>query len=196
MTLPLPAPESAEPFDPFGWALDFVLRWEGGFVNDPADHGGATNRGITQATYNAWRKAKGKPLAPVRELGLTETRAIYRARYWDAVRGDDLAAIQPRMALCVFDAAVQSGPVVASKTFQRVVRTLPDGIIGPASLACYRLRRTERGDRPLLESYMDRRRGFYAAIVLRDPTQRKFSAGWRARRNALRQMVGLSPEED
>lgn len=196
MTLPLPAPESSEPFDPFAWALDFVLRWEGGYVNDPDDRGGATNRGITQAMFNAWRKAKGKPIAPVREIGTTEVRAIYRANYWDAVTGDGLAGINPKMALCVFDAAVQSGPVVASKTFQRVVRTPPDGVIGPASLGCYRLRRTERGDRPLLEGFMDRRRGFYAAIVLRDPTQRKFSAGWRNRRNALRQMVGLDPEED
>ena len=47
----------------------------------------------------------------------------------------------------------------------------------------------------LLEAYMERRRGFYAAIVLRDPTQRKFANGWRNRRNSLRQMIGLEPEE-
>ena len=191
----LPAPESFAPFDPFLWALDFILRWEGGFVSDPADHGGATNRGITQATYNAWRKRQGKPIAPVRECGLSETRAIYRT-YWDAVRGDDLAGINPNMALCVFDAAVQSGPPVAARTFQRTVRAAPDGVIGPVSLACYRLRRQSIGDRVLVEAFLERRRGFYAAILLRDRSQQRFANGWRNRRNALRQMVGLSPEEE
>ena len=192
----LPAPESFAPFDPFTWAVTWLLTQEGGYVHDPADHGGATNRGITQATYNAWRKRQGKPIAPVRECGLSETRAIYRADYWDAVQGDALAEISPNMALCVFDAAVQSGPPVAARTFQRTVHATPDGVIGPVSLACYRLRRQAMGDRVLVEAFLERRRGFYAAILLRDPTQRRFAAGWKHRRNALRAAVGLSPEEE
>jgi len=36
--------------------LPFVLQWEGGYVNDPQDSGGATNRGVTYATYLALAK--------------------------------------------------------------------------------------------------------------------------------------------
>ncbi len=158
----LPAPESAQPFDPFFWALDFVLRWEGGYVD---------------------------------VCSLEDTRAIYRARYWDAVNGDGLGRISPRIALVCFDAAVQSGPGVAARTLQRVVRATPDGVVGPVTLARTRLRRQAAGEQLVLEAYMDRRRGFYAAIALRDATQRKFVAGWRNRRNALRQLIGLDPEE-
>ena len=39
----------------------FILKWEGGFVNDPDDLGGATNMGITIATYRVYRKRKGLP---------------------------------------------------------------------------------------------------------------------------------------
>lgn len=31
--------------------LPFILKWEGGFANDPADSGGATNKGVTIATW-------------------------------------------------------------------------------------------------------------------------------------------------
>ena len=43
----------------FKKALAFVLKWEGGYVNNPYDKGGATNKGITQNTYNAWLKSCG-----------------------------------------------------------------------------------------------------------------------------------------
>ena len=32
--------------------LPFILKWEGGFVNDPADAGGATNKGVTIEKVN------------------------------------------------------------------------------------------------------------------------------------------------
>ena len=47
---------SIEPFDS---ALPFILHWEGGFVNDPADHGGRTMKGITQRVYTAYRAQRG-----------------------------------------------------------------------------------------------------------------------------------------
>lgn len=39
----------------------FIQRWEGGFVDDPDDLGGATNMGVTIATYKVYRKRKGLP---------------------------------------------------------------------------------------------------------------------------------------
>jgi lysozyme family protein len=39
-------------------SLPCVLPWEGGFVNNPNDPGGATNKGATQAVYNSWRSRR------------------------------------------------------------------------------------------------------------------------------------------
>ena len=49
-------------------ALAFVLRWEGGFVDDPHDHGGRTMKGVTQNVYNAWRASQGQPAADVKGI--------------------------------------------------------------------------------------------------------------------------------
>ena len=54
--------------DAYDDALAFVLRWEGGFVNDPNDHGGRTNKGVTQRVYDAWRASQGQLAADVAKI--------------------------------------------------------------------------------------------------------------------------------
>ena len=75
-------PDGDAPLSDFDKALDFVLRWEGGKADDPHDRGGRTNRGITQLTYNAYRKAKGLEIADVWDATLAETGDIYQKRFW------------------------------------------------------------------------------------------------------------------
>jgi lysozyme family protein len=96
----------------FGRALQFVLKWEGGFVNNPADPGGATNKGITQGVYDAWRRSKGLKPRSVEQIEQPEVEQIYRERYWNPINGDSLPA---PVALAAFDLAVNSGVGVASK---------------------------------------------------------------------------------
>jgi len=62
--------------------LDRIIRREGGYVNHPADRGGATNFGITAQTLGNWRKL-GRPATVAEVMALTETeaRAIYRQQY-------------------------------------------------------------------------------------------------------------------
>lgn len=43
----------------FAEALPFVLRWEGGFVDDPDDRGGLTNKRVIQRVYDAYRDDRG-----------------------------------------------------------------------------------------------------------------------------------------
>lgn len=119
----------------FATCLNFVLREEGGFSNHAADNGGATNLGITHRTLADWRGAPSVTVAEVRALGIEEARAIYRARYWNAVRGDDLL---PGVDLVVFDWAVNAGPGRAVRGLQRVARVSADGAIGPTTLAALR----------------------------------------------------------
>ena len=82
-----------------------LLKHEGGYVDHPHDPGGATNMGITLATLREWR---GRPVtkADVRALTREEAESIYRARYWNKIRGDEMLA-GPDAAL--FDVAVNSG---------------------------------------------------------------------------------------
>ena len=72
----------------FKKALAFVLKWEGGFVNDPDDKGGATNKGITQNTYNSYLKSKGMRAKSVRYITQAEVEDIYYKQYWCCQYGD------------------------------------------------------------------------------------------------------------
>lgn len=87
--------------------IKFVLRWEGGKVNHPRDPGGKTNQGVTQRTYNAYRRKKSLPEQDVYRMENAERDAIYRKEYWD-VAGCD--ALPCGVDLAVFDIAVNSGP--------------------------------------------------------------------------------------
>lgn len=92
----------------FQRALAFVLRWEGGYVDHPQDPGGATNMGITQATYDRWRRSQGLPTRPVRDISREEAAAIYRVWYW-APLAARYAKQDPALALALFDLSVNSG---------------------------------------------------------------------------------------
>jgi lysozyme family protein len=116
----------------FPLALTYVLRSEGGYVNNPHDKGGATNHGITQRVYNAWRVNHGNKLRSVALIDDEEVASIYRYQYWDAVRGDELPA---GVDYAVFDAAVNSGPVHAAKWLQLALGGIKvDGVIGSITI--------------------------------------------------------------
>ena len=112
-------------------SLAYVLKWEGGYVNHPADPGGMTNLGVTKRVWEEWT---GKPANEREMLSLTTDMVapLYKKKYWNLVRGDDLPS---GVDLCVFDCAVNSGVGQSSKFLQRVVGVSQDGRIGPLTLA-------------------------------------------------------------
>jgi lysozyme family protein len=116
----------------FPAALALVLKDEGGYVDNPADPGGATNLGITLRTLAAWRGIATLPKSEVLNLTVAEAGKIYKARYWDAIRGDDLPI---GLDYAVFDYAVNSGPTAAARALQHVLSVPMDGVIGPITLA-------------------------------------------------------------
>lgn len=115
----------------FDIALAEILRHEGGWVDHPKDPGGATNRGVTLATLSDWL-GRTATKAEVKALTVADVAPIYRERYWNAVKGDDLPA---GVDLMVFDLAVNSGPGRAAKFLQEVVGAAVDGQIGPGTVA-------------------------------------------------------------
>ena len=115
----------------YAQSLKQVLKYEGGKVDDPRDPGGRTAFGITQDTYNAWRKKQNLPTVDVFTISQADVAAIYRQEYWDRIRGDDLPS---GVDFAVFDFAVNSGVSRAAKMLQSVVGVTQDGVIGPATI--------------------------------------------------------------
>ena len=71
----------------------FIQRWEGGFVDDPDDLGGATNMGVTIATYKVYRKRKGLSEPTVdylNHLANNEWIDILKSLYWDKWKADQI----------------------------------------------------------------------------------------------------------
>ena len=109
----------------------WVLAYEGGFVNHPKDPGGATNQGVTQRTYDAYRRRIGHATQSVRLMDNVERDTIYRVQYWDAIKCDDLPS---GVDAAVYDFAVNSGPSRAAKYLQKIVGVKQDGVIGLQTL--------------------------------------------------------------
>jgi len=115
----------------FQRSLSLVLKWEGGFVNHPKDPGGATNKGITLATFRRYIDKTGT-VDDLKRITDAQVAKVYREQYWDAVKGDDLPS---GVDYAVFDFAVNSGPSRAAKYLQAAVGVTQDGKIGPVTIA-------------------------------------------------------------
>src|SRR5690348_8320903 len=102
-------------------SLARLLAHEGGYTNHPDDPGGPTNFGITIADYRRYAKPDATA-DDVRAMSVDEAKAIYRSRYWDAQRCDDLPA---GVDYAVFDYGVNSGIGRSGKVLRRVLG-LPD----------------------------------------------------------------------
>lgn len=96
----------------FEHALRVTLAFEGGKVDDPADPGGRTAYGITQRTFDAWRKTKGWATDDVWRVLPDEVADIYRSQFW---RGSGAEALSWPLSLVHFDTAVNHGVGRASK---------------------------------------------------------------------------------
>lgn len=150
-----------------------VLEREGGFVDDAADRGQCTNRGITLRTLAQWRAA---PVTcdDIRALTEGEARDIYRHMY---VEGPGFAAAIPneRLLALVVDYAVLSGPHAATQALQRALGIADDGILGAQTK---RLLGSQAGSPDVYRKLLADRIGHHVEIVLTNPSQRRFLRGW------------------
>jgi len=114
----------------FPQCFALVLKNEGGYVDNPKDPGGATNLGCTKAVWEEW---VGHEVTKddIRDLKPNDVMPLYKAKYWDTIKGDDLPE---GVDYAVFDFAINSGPSRAAKALQSVLSVNVDGQIGPATL--------------------------------------------------------------
>lgn len=150
----------------FDAALKAILHHEGGFVNHPADPGGMTNLGVTKKVWEEWVGHEVDEKA-MRALTPELVGPMYKAKYWDKVKGDDLPE---GVDYAVFDAAVNSGPGRAAKWLQSCVGVEPDGGIGPKTLAAV----AAFDPKELVEDYAKRRLSFLMDL----PHWGTFGKGW------------------
>jgi lysozyme family protein len=141
--------------------LPFIYKWEGGFVNHPNDPGGATNRGITQKTYDSYRQGKGLPTRSVRDMAHSEDLEIYTNMYWKP-EWEDLGF---KLAACMMDTAVNMGPSRA----QRFLKNCGGSHV----------------------TYIQLRIAKYKELIERNPKLAVFERGWMNRLTDLRRFVEL-----
>lgn len=162
----------------FDAALKAILHHEGGYVNHPKDPGGMTNLGVTKRVWEEWVSHEVSEKT-MRELTPEIVGPMYKVKYWDKIKGDDLPT---GVDYIVFDAAVNSGPGRAAKWLQACVGVEPDGGIGPKTLAAVNAFDTNQ----LIEDYAKRRLSFLMDLQTWDT----FGKGW-GRRVAEVQKTGL-----
>lgn len=154
----------------FDASLALVLKHEGGYSFDKRDPGGATNFGVTQTTYDLWRIDHQLPTQTVKCITPAEICALYKSRFWDRLRCDDMPS---GLDYALFDFAVNSGPARAARYLQEILEVDIDGKIGPATLAAI------GADDPkiLIEALCDMRQMFLQKL----PTCQYFGKGWARR---------------
>lgn len=107
----------------FNTAFTLVIGHEGGYVNDPHDPGGETKFGIAK---------RFNPAEDIAGMTVERAREIYRAQYWDKLNADNLP---DGLRHYLFDTAVNCGVRWAAESLQRALGVLPDGVIGPRTVA-------------------------------------------------------------
>lgn len=113
----------------FRHAVDFVFECEGEFSQDQNDPGGETRFGVSQKSY---------PHLTIKDITKDQAEQIYLTDYWDRLSCSEMPVA---VAFCVFDTAVNMGPVTAIRLLQMALRVKIDGVLGPITMgALYALK--------------------------------------------------------
>jgi len=143
-----------------------MLVSEGGYIHHPSDPGGRTNLGVTQATWENW-VGRESDEAEMRGLTAEKVEPLYKKKYWDAVRGDELPT---GISYLLFDFAVNAGVGRSIKTLQTAVGVTPDGGFGPITMAAVQAVDPVE----LIERFSQAKEDFYRSLT----TFSTFGKGW------------------
>lgn len=161
--------------------VPFILKWEGGFVNDPDDLGGATNMGVTLATYMQYCRKKGYPVPTVdrlKRMSEREWAEILKTMYWDRWKADQI--INQSVANILVDWVWASG-IHGIKRPQKILGVDVDGIVGVQTIAAV----NARDGKDLFYAIKSDRVNFIDEICKARPANEKFRRGWLNRINSM-----------
>ena len=162
--------------------IPFILKWEGGFVDDPADLGGATNKGVTIGTFGGFCKKKGRPKPTVQDLkniSDADWKEIIKTLYWDRWKADDIKS--QGVANILVDWVWASG-VHGIKRPQRILGVSSDGLVGPKTITAVNAMDAEK----LFKMIKEDRVKFVDEICKARPANERFRKGWLNRINSIK----------
>ncbi|MCK9420216.1 MAG: peptidoglycan-binding protein [Nitrospirae bacterium] len=154
-------------------AVEKILAYEGGYVNDPDDYGGETNMGISRRAY---------PNLDIKALDKETVVGIYYRDYWCRFQGDKIAS--QAVAMELLDSAVNMGWCRSVKFFQEALNLLTgatlliDGLVGPKTIDKANAYKYPGALVKVLNGLQFAR---YREIIEDNPLQRKFFRSWLAR---------------
>jgi len=138
-----------------------VARWEGGYVNDPLDRGGATNMGVTIGTWKLVGHDKNNDGVidekDIRILSKEDFKFVLQ-KYWDKWKADEIKSQSVANILVDWYWMSGSHGIVIP---QRLLGVVPDGIVGPLTIAAVNNSEPKR----LFDTIKNARIKFYNDLV-------------------------------
>ena len=182
--------------------IPFLIKWEAGiskksnetneslfqrarktgWADDPDDLGGQTMVGVTMATYEEYCRRKGYPkptTGRLMDLSYNDWKSILKMLYWDRWNADEIRSQSIAEIVCDF---VWASGVHGIKVPQDLVGVIPDGIVGPKTLAAV----NSRNPRELFDHIKIARFDFIEDICRKRPANNKFKRGWMNRINDIK----------
>jgi len=175
-------------------AFNHMIKHEGGYANNPSDHGGETYMGISRKNWPGWNgwpdidnlklKMKNEELNSQYSILNSRlhsnadlqgrVRSFYLRNFWTMVM-DEIK--DQELANWLFDKAVNMGVQKANLLLQRALHVDEDGVIGMQTRKAI----NEADPAELLAACRDEAKRYYISIVLHDSTQSCFLDGWLSR---------------
>jgi lysozyme family protein len=187
----------------FAKGLGIVLTLEGGYYDGSGAHDpNPTNYGVTQKTYDAYRRAlrPSQPKLPVKKISRDEVESIYRILYWTKGQCDRLAIRSEVLATIHFDACVNHGVASpnsdlsagAIELLQRTLGVDDDGIFGPKTWGAFCELLADDGEVYLGKKYLKVREAQYRHLATKAPNTLGLNLdGWLKRLQKLQAYVKL-----
>lgn len=168
-----------------GRLLPFILKWEGKFVNDPDDKGGATNMGVTLKTWRAVGYDKdGDGDIDVDDLKLLTPEEVcdrvLKPHYWDRWKADQIKSQEIANLLVDWTWCSGKWGIVIP---QRILCVTDDGIVGPLTISA-----VNAIDPTIFKNRLYEERKAFLRQVAEEGNNKKYLRGWLNRLTDLRQL--------
>ncbi|MGA3013059.1 MAG: glycosyl hydrolase 108 family protein [Bacteroidales bacterium] len=162
--------------------LPKILKWEGGFVNDPVDPGGATNMGVTLSTWrNVGYDKTGDGLitaADIKLLTVTDVEMVLRLFYWNRWKADQIQ--NQSVAEILVDWVWASG-LWGIIIPQQILGITPVGNVGPLTITTLNNSDQAKFHSTVYQARVD----FIESLIVKNPKLLKFKKGWLNRLNGF-----------